>query len=66
MMLELLTLNDLRSRVLAGLRFRFRLITVIRHQVHCFMNIEILAAVTASALGIILSTITPYMLTLVT
>ena len=64
-MLELLSVYDLRSGVLAGLRFRFGLIAVIRHQVHCFMNIEILAAVTASALGIILSTIIPYMLALV-
>ena len=41
------------------------LIALIRHEVHCLTNIEILAAVTASALGYILSTITPYMLALV-
>ena len=64
-MLELLSLNDPRSRALAGLRYRFRLIALIRHQVHCLTNIEILAAVTAFALGNILSTITPNMLALV-
>lgn len=46
------------------MRYRFLLIALDCHQIHCHMNVKFLASVTASALGLTSSTMTPYSIAL--